>query len=731
MSGNRINRSNNGSEAREPDRAGSIDRRDIFRAGIIILGITVNVFLSFGITRLGLPFYLDSLGTITVSALCGSFGGIAVAVATSAIGILYNPYSLYFNLIGILIALSSAWFIHERRYEKRSRIPLYLLFLTLLGGGLGTLFQWILFHGSQFADVVEIAGVLAGSRTGMRYFLCTLAINLGINLVDKGFTAGASALILYLIPDEWEKILWDRGWRQKPLSVAEIRRINRTAGKSRYSLRARMTLMLIVTSVALTVIMTIISANLHFERTREEYTRNAVHAAEFAASLIDPDSVNRIIREGKEAEGYRETERLLERIRENTSGVAYLYVLRIEEGGCRFLYDLETEDTPAWQPGDLVPFEKAFEPYLPALREGREIAPIESDDVSGWVLTAYAPVRDAHGTTVCYAGADVSMQYLSGYLKDYLLRILLIFSGFFLLILSYGIWISSFTLIYPTGSMAASVEGLIHAGDDQAALDANVKELKELDIRTGDEIEKLYEAICRMAGDTAEQMREIRHYAEATSQMQNGLIVTMADMVESRDRDTGAHVQKTAAYVRIILEGLKRKGYYEQKLTRKYMNEVVMSAPLHDVGKIRIPDAVLNKPGKLTEEEFAVMKTHTTAGKEIMEKAIDTVQGGSYLKEARNMAAYHHERWDGKGYPEGLKGEVIPLSARVMAVADVFDALASPRVYKPAFPFEKAISIIEEGAGTQFDPKCVEVFLEALPEVRQILKKYDTVGGQV
>ena len=148
------------------------------------------------------------------------------------------------------------------------------------------------------------------------------------------------------------------------------------------------------------------------------------------------------------------------------------------------------------------------------------------------------------------------------------------------------------------------------------------------------------------------------------------------------------------------------------------------SAPLHDVGKINIPDSVLNKPGKLTDEEYEIIKSHTTAGRMIMEKAISTVEGENYLKEALNMAAYHHERWDGRGYPEGLHGEVIPLSARIMSVADVFDALASPRVYKPAFPLDKARSIIREGAGTQFDPKCVEVFLEALPEVKAILQKY-------
>jgi response regulator RpfG family c-di-GMP phosphodiesterase len=156
------------------------------------------------------------------------------------------------------------------------------------------------------------------------------------------------------------------------------------------------------------------------------------------------------------------------------------------------------------------------------------------------------------------------------------------------------------------------------------------------------------------------------------------------------------------------------------------MMDVETSAPLHDVGKISISDTILNKPGKLTDEEFELMKTHTTAGKEIMEKVIDRVQGENYLKEARNMAAYHHEKWDGSGYPEGLYGEVIPLSARVMAVADVFDALSSKRVYKDAMPFEKAMSIIEEGSGTHFDPKCVEVFLESQKEVKTVLKKYNT-----
>ncbi len=139
----------------------------------------------------------------------------------------------------------------------------------------------------------------------------------------------------------------------------------------------------------------------------------------------------------------------------------------------------------------------------------------------------------------------------------------------------------------------------------------------------------------------------------------------------------------------------------------------------------------MNKPGKLTDEEFEIMKTHTTAGKKMIEEAIQNVKGAAYLAEAKNLAAYHHEKWNGCGYPSGLSGEEIPLSARVMAVADVFDALVSKRCYKEPFSFEKAMSIIKESAGSHFDPKVVEAFVSAGEEVRQVAENFDKMRKNV
>ena len=203
---------------------------------------------------------------------------------------------------------------------------------------------------------------------------------------------------------------------------------------------------------------------------------------------------------------------------------------------------------------------------------------------------------------------------------------------------------------------------------------------------------------------------KINEKIEIIKRLQDVIIISLAELVECRDENTGGHVKRTAKYVKILTEALLEEKVYEDILTKEYAYDLIKSAPLHDIGKIGINDATLFKNGSLDDEEFEFMKQHTTLGALALQKMIEESNGESFLYIAKDMAKYHHEKWDGTGYPIGLKGEEIPLCARIMAIGDVYDALTTKRPYKKAFSHEKSIKIILEGKGSSFDPKIIEVF---------------------
>ena len=200
------------------------------------------------------------------------------------------------------------------------------------------------------------------------------------------------------------------------------------------------------------------------------------------------------------------------------------------------------------------------------------------------------------------------------------------------------------------------------------------------------------------------------YQSEKVERLQKGTISSLAMVIEERDESTGDHILRTEDYVKRLTEGMKRTDAF-RGMDGEYFENVCRAAPMHDIGKIKIPDGILNKPGRLTEEEFDLMKKHSVYGAEIIRRTMDHAEEDEYYHIAYNIALYHHERYDGGGYPEGLKGEDIPLEARIMALADVYDALVSDRVYKKAYPREKARLIIREGRGTQFDPALTDIFL--------------------
>ncbi len=220
-----------------------------------------------------------------------------------------------------------------------------------------------------------------------------------------------------------------------------------------------------------------------------------------------------------------------------------------------------------------------------------------------------------------------------------------------------------------------------------------------------------------------EKMVEQR--TEQLLQIQDATMLAMGALAEHRDPETGSHIHRTQSYVKVLAEQLQQHPRFSGQLSAEQIDLLHKAAPLHDIGKVAVPDAVLRKPGRLLSEEYRQMQQHAIAGRDVIlqaESALDQEQ--PFLVYAREIACSHHEMWDGNGYPEGLKGEEIPLSARIMAIADVYDALVTPRVYKEAFTHQKAVSIIEEGRGSHFDPDMVDAFMVVESQFDQIAREY-------
>lgn len=253
--------------------------------------------------------------------------------------------------------------------------------------------------------------------------------------------------------------------------------------------------------------------------------------------------------------------------------------------------------------------------------------------------------------------------------------------------------------------------------------DGNVYAVTEQDIYQNKKLRgKMYylQDVTDSHNYTVKLENEVRDKALELFQSHHSLIVSLANMVEARDGVTGLHIKHTSEYVGIIARALQEVPKYRDIMSASYVAVLSEAAPLHDIGKISMEDAILRKEGSLTTEELKSIHSHPTLGAQIIDGVLAEVKGSDYLVTAREMAFCHHERWDGSGYPQGLKGEEIPLSARIMALADVYDALRSERSYKEAYSKEKSKQIMIEESGRQFDPELVEVFLANLEEIEAV-----------
>ena len=288
-------------------------------------------------------------------------------------------------------------------------------------------------------------------------------------------------------------------------------------------------------------------------------------------------------------------------------------------------------------------------------------------------------------------------------------------------IVGFSISYIDWTLVEPVRRMTQAMHNFVHEKDGKYRDAGAVTGLK---IETDDELYTLQKAMSTAARDVVSYFKALNLKMEEIRNLHMNVITTVADIIENRDMTTGTHVKRTSAYAGIIAIQLREDGAYQDIINDKFIQDIEIAAPMHDVGKVCIPDSVLSKPGRLTDDEFETMKAHTTLGAKIIDKAIASIGSGEYLLMARDLANSHHEWWNGKGYPNHLQGQEIPLAARIMAIADVYDALTTARPYKRAFTPEEARDIIAmKEMGTHFEPVVVEAFVHAFDKIEKMRKQ--------
>lgn len=687
--------------------------------------IAINIAGSRVASLLDLTLFLDCIGTIVASIIGGPIPGVVVGYLTSLFNALFDSSAIYYGLVSVLVALT-AWIM--RRANWFEHIPTILLSIpvfALLSGGVSSVITWWVFGFGSEGVSTDLAHAILNAGVSVP-FVAQLLADAIVDLSDKAITVAAALGMVHLMPKSMRDSFDFSLWRQAPMSVEDNHAASQNEVRT-HSLRNQVAVVVLSALTLVGAATATMSYRTFLNSMVDKQADYAAGVANLAVTAVDANRVEDYLQLGRKAPGFLEDEQELADIRDSFEDVQYVYVYQIRKDGCHVVLDPDTADEPGSEPGEVIDFDQAFLDQLDNLLVGGPIEPVVSDESYGWLLSVYHPIFDDEGNYEAYVCVDVLMDHVRADSQSFLARIVSLFIGFLILVCVLTLWLCEYGVVLPLNSMSLKMASM--SFKDPASREESVRSIRALDIHTGDEVESLYHSIEDMVDNTVYYIDQAEEQAKTIARMQNNLIMVLADLVESRDYYTGEHVRKTAAYVEVILKQMDEEGIYADQLDDEFISDVVHSAPLHDIGKIVVSDAILNCPRRLTDEEFAEIKKHPSAGSEILERAVGAMSDPGYLDEARRLAEYHHEKWDGTGYPHGIAGDEIPLSARVMAVADVFDALVSKRSYKDGMPVDRAIDIIRESAGTHFDPQVVQAFLDAEDEVRVIAEQHGDASG--
>lgn len=681
------------------------------------LGDYVQKFLPYNIN-------LNVVGTMLSGLIGGYLPSILVVTITTIIKTIPDITGAYYGIFTLFYSFGAAKL--RKMYIKRNyTIPVTVYLASYMFIFLIAIINSFLMYSLRFTldiqqnifvnyflsnvDMPQRTGYILGNIIFFTFekLICMYVTIFFLKLIPKTFKYDFYYINIWqdYLPDDVEK---------------------KMKSKNAHSIANKIFLIVNLAILTISLLSFIISFSMFRRMIIQENTKTAQAVTNFISSSLEVKEVEDIKEKGYESAYYEKVERLLKNGFESNEDIQFIYMYDVNKENVINILDIYVPGWTTFTPGERIDDVKDIEQNIQSFLNGKEVGPIITNDKEyGYLLSYYKPIKTDDGQIICYLCCDVSMQKLTHLWTEFTLKFLYFIGMVIICEIIIVQWFVDKSIVRPV--KALSTITTLFMDDIEKNRKENLQKLKDIHIRTKDEIEDLYHATVNTLQESTDYIEEIQKNNKTMSDMQHNLIVMLAELVESRDSDTGQHIKKTAEYVNIIGRKMKELGYYTDIINDEFIEHTTEAAPLHDIGKIEVSDIILRKPGKLTDEEFKEMKKHTIFGGQILENAIKLMPEMKYLKQARLMAEYHHERWNGKGYPHAIKENDIPLSARIMAVADVFDALVSQRCYKKAFSFEEAVNIITEESGQQFDPLVVDAFIKALDEIKKTKEMYEKV----
>ncbi|MCR5834216.1 MAG: diguanylate cyclase [Selenomonadaceae bacterium] len=500
-------------------------------AFVYLSGIILNLIGVFLAIHFNLPVYLDTIGTVFVAVLGGYVPGIAVGFLTNLIGTLIDETEMFYGAVNIFLAVITAYFAEKGYYQK-----FYKTILTIAPTIFAiTILAMIIEEFLSYTCYISFDSSYSGVKL-WEHFMDKISIE----FPDKSISVVFTFLALKFVPEE-TKILFTRiGKMQAPIS-SDIYDAIKKNGNSIWSLRTKLVFNTISLTIFTAVLVTMISYTIYHESEVRERTRIADGIISMVVNEMDPKRIDEFIAEGRRAKGYNEIESELYKIRSSNSDIKYLYVYKIMEDGCHVVFDLDTTDWQASPPGYVQPFDESFKPLLPDLFAGKPVPPQISHGTFGYLLTIYKPVYDSMGHCTCYAGIDFSMDEITENGRMFIARVITIFASAVIFIMAMALAFVENNIILPVNTMAYCAKNFAY--DSEEEREDNIKRMKELDIKTHDEIENLYEAFLKTTADSM-------HYFENLKRVK----IQVAVMDELAHKDPLTSLKNKVAYNERVAE---------------------------------------------------------------------------------------------------------------------------------------------------------------------------------